>query len=215
VRKLAIAGVLSALLGVGTATAASLSPGSPARPQGVRLDVSLAWQGRTPANQPQVTKLDFWFPQGTQYNGARYPKCSEHVLSSVGPKGCPKGSIMGSGRGTAFADTVVTHPAITVVNGGAGAVYFFTTLNNPARVQTPVVGRITRLHGGPFAYHLSATIPLALQFVAGISVKLTALHISAGKGTWLATTAAPSGVKVMTTFGDGATDTDEVLVQNV
>jgi hypothetical protein len=203
------------LLGAGTATASSLSPGSPAHPQGVRLDVSLAWQGRTPANQPQVTKLDFWFPRGTQYNGARYPKCSQRVVLSVGPQGCPKGSIMGSGGGAAFADTVVTHPTITVINGGAGTVYFYTTLNNPAHIQTPVLGHITRLHGGLFAYHLSATIPQVLRLVAGIPIKLTALHISAGKGTWLATTAAPSGVKVVTTFSDGATDTDEVLVENV
>lgn len=57
---------------------------------------------------------------------------------------------MGKGSGTAMADDVPTYPRITIVNGGAKRVYFYTVLTNPARVQTPVVGKITKQSGsGP------------------------------------------------------------------
>jgi hypothetical protein len=227
-RKFALAGVAGVVLGAGVvaalaspappkvtvAQAAGFSAGSPAHPQGVKLTISLGWQGLSPADQPMVTKIDVWFPKGTQYNGAKFTKCSLSVLSAVGPSGCAKASIMGSGGGSAFADTVTTRPKITVVNGGARAVYFFTVLNNPARVQTPVIGHI-RPVTGQFAYHLSATIPPVLRVVAGVPVKLTELDISAGRGTWLTTTAPPDGIKIVTTFGNGARISNLALVSDL
>jgi hypothetical protein len=121
---------------------------------------------------------------------------------------------MGSGVATAFADTVVTRPRITVVNGGRDRVYFYTVLNNPARVQVPVVGQITRLPGR-FAYHLSATIPPRLLVVAGVPIRFTALAVSACRRTWLATTAPPAGIKIVTSFSDGTKITGLVWVQDV
>jgi hypothetical protein len=224
-RKLALAGVAGMLVGgVVVVAVASSAPtvkiaparfttGSPKSPQGVKLTVSLAWQGLSPADQPMVTKIDAWFPAGTHYNGAKFPKCSLHTLGAAGPRGCPKGSIMGSGGGSADADTVTTHPTITVINGGARAVYFFTTLNNPARVQTPVIGHITPMKG-QYAYHLSATIPQSLRIVAGVPIKLTELNVTAGRSTWLTTTAPPNGVKFLTTFSNGFKVTDTALVSD-
>jgi hypothetical protein len=226
-RKLALAGVAGMLVGgaVVVAVASSADPavriaparftaGSPKSPQGVKLMMSLDWQGLSPADQPQVTKLDIWFPAGTHYNGASYPKCSLQRLGAAGTKACPKGSIMGSGGGSADADTVTTHPTITVVNGGARAVYFFTTLNNPARVQTPVVGHITPMKG-QYAYHLSATIPQSLRIVAGVPIKLTELNVTAGRATWLTTTAPPNGIKILTTFSNGFKVTNTALVSDI
>jgi hypothetical protein len=84
-RKLALAGIVGMLVGAGGAVAlassisstvavepaaAYLSAGSPEHPQGVRLAMGFGWQGLSPASQPQVTKLDLWFPRGTVYNGA-------------------------------------------------------------------------------------------------------------------------------------------------
>jgi hypothetical protein len=120
---------------------------------------------------------------------------------------------MGSGTATAFADTVVTRPRITVVNGGGSRVYFYTVLNNPARVQVPVIGQITRSRGC-FAYHLSATIPDRLRVVAGVPIKFTGLQVSAGRGTWLAITAPPAGIKLVTSFSDGTKIIGMVSVQN-
>jgi hypothetical protein len=206
-RKIALAGIAGIVIGamVSEAAAGTLTAGSPAHPQGVRLTTSFGWQGYSPADRPMVTRIDLWFPRGSVYNGARYPMCSVHKLNAFGPSACPKGSIMGSGTGTAFADTTISRPTITVVNGGANVVYLYTVLNNPARVQEAVIGHITRL-SGMFAYHLSATIPQDLQVVAGVPIKLSYLTITAGRGTWLALTSPPAGIKVVTTYDTGASN---------
>jgi hypothetical protein len=226
VRKLVLAGIAGMLIGgaavaaVGSSAArvsvvpARLHAGSPSHPQGVKLTTALSWDGLKPANAPTINKIDLWFPTGTRYNGASYPSCSYARLNAAGPSACPKNSIMGSGVATAFADTVVTRPRITVVNGGADRVYFYTVLNNPARVQVPVIGQITRLPGR-FAYHLSATIPPRLLVVAGVPIRFTALQVSAGRGTWLATTAPPAGIKIVTSFSDGTKITGFVWVQDI
>jgi hypothetical protein len=193
--------------------AGPLTAGSPRHPQGVRVSMSFGWQGLPPASQPMVTGIDVWFPRGSVYNGTRYPMCSFRTLGSRGPGACPRASIMGSGTGTAFADTNITRPRITVVNGGARVVYFYTVLNNPARVQEPVIGHITRLRGR-FAYHLSATIPQDLRVVAGVPIKLTSLQVTAGRGNWLATTNSPAGIKITTTYDTGATTSYRVWVQD-
>ena len=210
-------GMIGALASSAPATVravpAALSAGTPKHPQGVRLAATFGWQGLNEVDQPTVVGLDVWFPKGSVYNGARYPRCSAQTLNSVGPGGCPKGSIMGSGSGVAYADTTFTRPKLTVVNGGGQTVYFYTVLNNPARVQEAVVGHIVRVHG-QFAYHLSATIPQNLRIVAGVPIKLTFLKISAGKGRWLELTSPPAGVKVSTTFDNGAQIGYEVSVQN-
>ena len=88
-----------------------------------------------------------------------------------------------------------------------------TVLNNPARVQQPVIGHITRL-SGQFTYHLSATIPEDLRIVAGVPIKLTWLSVTARRGDWLATTNAPGGIKVQTTYDSGATTSSMVWVQD-
>ena len=105
------------------------------------------WQSLGSANQPIVTSFFLLFPHGSLYNGAHYPTCSVRVMNARGPAGCPKASIMGGGTGNAYADTMITHPQITVINGGANTVYFYTVLNNPARVQEPVVGHIKKMGG--------------------------------------------------------------------
>jgi hypothetical protein len=190
-----------------------LSVGSLQHPQGVKLTTALSWEGQTPASASTVTALDLWFPTGSLYNGALFPSCSYARLNAEGPAACPKGSIMGSGTATAFADTVVTRPRITVVNGGGSRVYFYTVLNNPARVQVPVIGQVSRTRGR-FAYHLSATIPPRLRVVAGVPIKFTGLQVSAGRGMWLAITAPPAGIKLVTSFSDGTRITGLVWVQD-
>jgi hypothetical protein len=92
-------------------------------------------------------------------------------MSRSGISGCPKGSIMGKGSAVAFADTVLTYPKITVDNGDRSTVYLWTVMTNPARVQAPVVGKITKA-GGKWAYKLELTVPRALQIVAGVPIAL-------------------------------------------
>jgi len=206
-RKLAVAGLAGVLAATGATVALAqatwpavtvapkVSPnkaGTRAHPQGVKLTATFHWQTLGSSSQPIVTNFLLLFPKGSQYNGGKVTTCSVRTLDSAGPSGCPKASILGSGTGNAYADTVITHPAITVVNGGASTVYFYTVLNNPARVAEPVIGHITKM-SGKYAYKLSVAVPQNLQMVAGVPIELTYLTVTAGKGTWLATTDCPGG----------------------
>jgi hypothetical protein len=185
----------------------SVSPnraGTPSHPKGVHLTTVIRWQSLGASNQPIVTQFYLLFPKGSLFNGAKYPTCSLAKLNSSGPSGCPSASIMGSGTGDAYADTTITHPQITVVNGGASTIYFYTVLNNPARVQEPVIGHISRM-GGKWAYSLSVTVPTNLRIVAGVPIELTYLRVVAGKASWLATTGCAGGhwpFFVKTTYED-------------
>lgn len=165
--------------------------GTAKHPQAVKLKTVLSWQELGAADQPIVTGFHLLFPKGSLYNGAHYPSCSLAKVSQ-GPQACPKASITGSGSGVAYANTTITKPKITVVNGGANTIYFYTVLNNPARVQEPVIGHISKA-SGKWAYSLSLTIPQNLQMVAGVPIELTSLSVTAGAGKWLETTACKGG----------------------
>ena len=165
--------------------------GTPAHPQGVHLDVRMRFGIPAGYDPPLVSRIQAWFPRGALFEGGQYPACSRRVLVAYGPTHCPAGSILGHGTGLAMADTTPTHPQITVVGGGARRVWFYTVMTNPARVQEPVPGTVTRLHGR-WAYELSVPIPRNLQIIAGIPIVLHSLDISAGRGTWLATTGCPA-----------------------
>ena len=218
-RKLAAAAVvITALAGAAVAVASTATwpsvhvtptvtpskAGTPTHPQGVKLKTVFKWQTLGSFKQPIVTKFIIWFPKGSKYNGGGTTSCSKSKIAK-GPSKCPKASIMGSGTGTAYAGTAKTHPKITVVNGGAKTVYFYTVLNNPARVRQPVVGTIKKT-SGTYAYELTVTVPQDLRVVAGTPIELTQLTVTAGKGHWLETTACPGGkwpFKVITDYEAG------------
>jgi hypothetical protein len=167
--------------------------GTPKHPQGIRIDVRARIFIPDDYDPPLVQHVDVWFPKGGLYNGAHFPVCNQALLARRGPSVCPKGSIMGHGVAKARADTVFTYPRITVINGGASKVYFYTVLQVPARVAEPVVGNIIKLNGDPrWSYHLRVTIPKDLQIVAGIPLRLDEVHGTVGRGDWLATTSCPA-----------------------
>jgi hypothetical protein len=221
-RKLLAAGIVGLLLAVGAVVAlaqssptavtvqATVTPnkaGTKRHPQGVKLDIKVHWNTAGSAQQPIVQTATTLFPKGSLYNGGKFPSCSEATLNNRGTAACPAGSIMGAGTGDAFADTTITHPQITVVNGGASRVYLYTILNNPARVQAPVPGVITKM-SGQWAYKLVFTVPQVLQVVAGVPIQLTYIDIHAGRGDWLATTGCGPGghwpFSLLTTYDTGA-----------
>jgi hypothetical protein len=186
--------------------------GTAKHPQAVRIESHAYITIPEGYDPPLVDTVDVWFPKGGLYNGHKYPKCSQNVLARRGPPGCPKGSIMGRGTGTATADDVFTYPKITVVNGGRAKVFFYTVLTNPARVRMPVLGRLTK-PGGRWSYRLHTRIPRTLQVVAGIPIVLRELHIKAGdpRKDWIATTSCPRERRwryhVLITFTTGQTKT--------
>lgn len=164
--------------------------GTAAHPQGVKLDIGIDIGIPRNTNPPLVSEIDVWFPRGGLYNGGKYATCSVQTLDREGPSGCTPASIMGHGTGVARADTTFTYPKITLVNGGQHEVFFYTVLNNPARVQEPVPGIVTKLSGS-WSYKLHVVIPENLQIVAGVPIVLQSLHIVAGRGAWIATTSCP------------------------
>ncbi len=167
-------------------------PGTKKKPRGVKLDIDVHWDTPGDVEKPVVQRAIVMFPKGSKYNGGKYPKCSSNTISRKGIRGCPKGSIMGKGSAVAYADTVMTYPKITVVNGGKDSVFLWTVMTNPARVQAPVPGKLTKA-SGKWAYKLELTVPQSLQIVAGVPIALKDFSVTAGKKKWLTTTGCPGG----------------------
>src|SRR4051794_36295200 len=75
--------------------------GTVKKPQPHILNVRAHWETPGDVERPIVQRFLVQFPQGSVYNGADYPKCSENVMARKGVKACPRGSIMGKGTGDA------------------------------------------------------------------------------------------------------------------
>jgi hypothetical protein len=165
--------------------------GTPRDPQPVTIKVHAELVSELGYERPIMTGGRVLFPRAGNWNGAKHPKCALHALRRQGLGACPKGSIFGRGVAKAWADTEITKPRITVVNGGAKRVWFYTVLTNPARVRAPVIGKITELPTGPWKYRLDYKVPETLQVVAGVPITVTELDITAGKGDYLVTTSCP------------------------
>jgi hypothetical protein len=165
--------------------------GTPSDPQPVKLQVHAELVSELGYERPIMTGGRVLFPRAGNWNGGKHPKCDLNTLNREGLAACPKGSIFGKGVAKAWADTEITRPRITVVNGGATRVYFYTVLSNPARVRAPVVGKIKELKQGPWKYRLDYQVPEVLQVVAGVPITVTELDITAGKGDYLVTTSCP------------------------
>jgi hypothetical protein len=166
--------------------------GTPAHPQGVKVDVRAKIDIPYDYDPPLVQTVDVWFPRAGNFNGGKFPTCSGALMSRKGVGACPKGSIMGHGSAVADADGTKTYPTFTVVNGGATKVYFYVVLKVPARVQEPILATITKLPSGRWGYKAHAEIPRNLQIVAGIPLRVNSIHGTVGRGDWIATTSCPS-----------------------
>jgi hypothetical protein len=189
--------------------------GTKAKPQAVQLSGKLHWEHPPGYERPVITGAKLWFPKGSLYNGGKYPKCSLATLARrPTPSACPNKSIMGKGTGVAYADTVITRPKVTIINGGAKSICLFTVLMNPARVQTCVPGTIKKMRG-KWAYQLTLTVPRVLQVVAGVPIALRDFSWTVGspKKDWLATTGCPKNkrwpYKVETFYSTGGSDVYE------
>jgi hypothetical protein len=176
---------------------ASISPskvGTPSKPKSVNLSVkfSSSTSGPDGQNKPILQKVVILFPKGSKYNGANFPSCTQAKLNRDLPKAaCPK-AIVGSGSGTAWADTVKVPVKFTLVNGGGSKVFLFTELTNPAVVQTPVPGTIKK--GGALGgYTLTLTVPDSLKYVAGTPISLIGATIKTKAKNWLQTTGCFGG----------------------
>ncbi|MBF6620519.1 MAG: hypothetical protein ITG02_09855 [Patulibacter sp.] len=190
----------------GSAKVSPNKAGTKKKPQSVNLTMKgkISTTGEDGLNKPVVQKVEILFPKGSLYAGGKLPKgvkgkvtpkCSESRMMNGLPKDvCPKGSIVGSGSGRAWADTVSTRVKFTLVNGGAKRVYLFTELTNPAVVQLPVVGKIQK-QKGKWAYKLTMDVPEDLQVVAGTPISLRDFNVKTRSKNWLFTTSCPKNKK--------------------
>lgn len=179
---------------------AKISPnkaGTKKDPQGVKLSGTVKWTSEAGVEPPIITAATAYIGKGGTYNGGKYPKCSKKTLQTK-PKNCPAKSIMGSGSGSAFADTVITRPKIVFYNGGANWMYLYTTLFNPAFVQEPVPAKISKV-SGKWNYKVRIVVPENLQIVAGVPIALRDFKYTLGgkkyAKEYIATTSCPKGNK--------------------
>ena len=181
-----------------TTTVSPNKAGTKKKPQGVKLNFKATYTTTAEVEHPIIEGGTVYISKGALYNGGKYPKCSASTLSHSGPSGCPPHSIMGKGSGVAHADQTITKPQITVINGGAKLIYFWTVLQNPARVQAAVPAQITK-QTGKWAYKVTFKVPQTLQVVAGIPITLDSLNVTLGGKSWakdwLATTSCPASKK--------------------
>lgn len=173
--------------------------GTPKKPQGVKLSGDFKWTSPEGIDPPIITKFDAYVQKGAGiFNGGKYKKCSAAVANRGGPSACPKESIMGSATGVAKADTTVTRPTITFINGGATNVCAYTVLKNPARVATCVPMTIKKT-SGKWGYRITAEVPKVLQVVAGVPIALRSLNFNIGgkpyAKDYIATTGCPKNKK--------------------
>jgi len=177
--------------------------GTKKKPKSVKLNINVNWKTSGPdgSNKPIVQKVKIDFPKGSLYLGGKYKaKCTEAELGRARLDGsdkltgkCAK-AVVGSGSGSAWADTVKTTPKFQLVNGGAKNVYLYTVLKNPARVTTPVPGVIKK--GGKYGgYELTLTVPQELQVVAGTPISLISASVKTTAKDWIATTSCPKDKK--------------------
>ena len=182
-----------------TATVSPNQAGTKAKPQGVTLKFNAKWTTTGDVEHPIIQSGDVNIPKGGLYNGGKFPSCSAATLGHGGPSKCPPKSIMGEGSGDALADLVHTTPKITVVNGGKDKIYFWTVLQNPARVAAAVPATIKKDTSGKWSYKVHFEVPDSLQIVAGVPITLNTLKVTVGGKAWakdyIATTSCPASKK--------------------
>lgn len=175
--------------------------GTKRNPRGVRLKGNLKVETITQGvEKPIVTGGEVLIPKGGLWNGGKYKKCSGAKMDREKTADvCPKASIMGAGKGVAWADNVNAAPEVQFVNGGAKRLWAFTTLYRPALVQKSIAINIKKLRSKRWAYRAAFKVPQVLQVVAGVPVTLASFNFNIGGKKYakelLATTSCPKSKK--------------------
>ncbi len=190
--------------------------GTPRDPQGVKLKASVRFDVPQGVDPPIVTHGYTLFPRHGDWNGGRYPKCTEKILERDGPDYCPKRSRIGFARASAYADTIITRPKVEIFNGGQRLALAYVTLYQPALVQTAIPVHIKELPRGKWKYKVSLRIPEVLQIVAGVPIVPRSIKGWVGRGEIITTTSCPRSrrwpyeTKVFYTVGEPFTYRDSV-----
>jgi hypothetical protein len=146
--------------------------GSKHTPQGVRASGRFEVTSES-GPLPVLIRGHVLVPRGIAFNGQDYASCSKRTLVDRGPRGCPRGSIVGQAS-SGFDEDLGTHPSVVFVNGGPHRIWAYTTLYRPALVKEPVGIAVKRLESRRWAYELSFVVPSELRVVAGVPLSVPA-----------------------------------------
>jgi hypothetical protein len=165
-------------------------------PRGMKIQATAKVTSESGFERPIVTGVDLLIGPGLAWNTGTAAKCSKRVLDREGPKGCPKHSIVGRATGTAYADTIITHPDIVLINAGPKRHLAYVTLYRPALVKETVPIKVTKLTG-KWEHRESFTVPESLRVVAGVPIQVSSIRMSVGGKSYaekyIASTSCPKG----------------------
>lgn len=171
--------------------------GTKRNPRGLAVRAKAKVTTESGFERPIVTGLDLWIGRGLIWNFDDAATCTKRQLDRAGPSACPKHSIIGRAKGTAYADTVVTHPDIVLLNGGPKRHLAYVTLYHPSLVKETIVVKVTKLRGGKWMQRESLTVPERLRIVAGVPIQVTAVDMTVGgmpyAEEYIASTSCPRG----------------------
>jgi hypothetical protein len=112
----------------------------------------------------QLTHTTLRFPKGAVVNARFFPKCNPAALRQRGPRACPKGSKIGSGRAIGLAPPIVQDPVnakITLFNGkledGDPTIIIYALPDLGPVMTLPGVLKSGR--GTPYGYILDTPVP--------------------------------------------------------
>jgi hypothetical protein len=153
VRKSIVAGIvaLAALVAAAVALAAPTTTlevkaipnkaSSKKKIQPIQLAINIAFADAAAAQPPALSKVVIRFNKGGAFNGKLFPKCKRSALETKGPKGCPKGSKVGTGTATASAQPVIplVNAKVTVFNGVVKGGSSTVLLYNVPDISSPII----------------------------------------------------------------------------
>jgi hypothetical protein len=153
-----------------------------ARSTKVRVTLSLR---RTDGTKPSpTTGVKVHLPRGMILNYNKFRKCSLSRLQSQGPRGCPRGSRIGTGSLKADATPVVSEPVggtVTAFNGAGRTLqlYVVPELSSPLTI----VGKLSRAPEGPYENLLDFNVPLVPTLPGQPNATLTYFQVTIGGTT--------------------------------
>ena len=173
----------------------SSKAGKKKKPRGVKLNFHLTLGTDDGTSPPTTKETIVSFGKGIKFNASKFPSCSQATLNSKGPKGCPKGSKIGTGSAVALVGGSPGEPApstteslkVTAYNGPGGKKYeLYLQGDSPAAISQAIEGKLTKAHGD-YGYQLDVIIPPELQQpVPGLFAPLVDFKVKTG-GTYTKT----------------------------
>jgi hypothetical protein len=134
---------------------------------------------------PPLRHVDFYLPEGVELHPAGFPTCATSTLEPNGPgsKGCPKGSLAGTGSATgfvAFGTSIVPETtSIEAFYAPGGGLTFFTFGHEPVLLEILSTGHYVSA-GAPFSKKLESDIPLVETVPGAQDASVKTIKIKVG-----------------------------------